>query len=101
MITDLVSRWEDLGDLRVAALAGFIALLVLIAAASYLVSRRRAQTEPRSNASDPLPLREHFRELRSRVMISMVALLLGSAVCFYFYEEILTFLIAPARKVGR
>ena len=100
MITDLVSRWEDLGDLRVAALAGFIALLVLIAAASYLVSRRRAQTEPGSNASDPLPLREHFRELRSRVMISMVALLLGSAVCFYFYEEILTFLISPARKVA-
>ena len=100
MITDLVSRWEDLGDWRVAALAGFIALLVLIAAASYLVSRRRAQTEPGSNASDPLPLREHFRELRSRVMISMVALLIGSAVCFYFYEEILTLLIAPARKVA-
>ena len=100
MITDLVSRWEDLGDWRVAALAGFIALLVLIAAASYLVSRRRAQTEPGSNASDPLPLREHFRELRSRVMISMVALLIGSAICFYFYEEILTLLIAPARKVA-
>ena len=100
MITDLVSRWEDLGDWRVAALAGFIALLVLIAAASYLVSRRRAQTEPGSNASDPLPLREHFRELRSRVMISMVALLVGSAVCFYFYEEILTLLIAPARRVA-
>ncbi len=100
MITDLVSRWEDLGDWRVAALAGFLALLVLIAAASYLVSRRRAQTEPGSNASDPLPLREHFRELRSRVMISMVALLIGSAICFYFYEEILTLLIAPARKVA-
>ena len=100
MITDLVSRWEDLGDWRVAALAGFLALLVLIAAASYLVSRRRAQTEPGSNASDPLPLREHFRELRSRVMISMVALLVGSAVCFYFYEEILTLLIAPARRVA-
>ena len=100
MITDLVSRWEDLGDWRVAALAGFLALLVLIAAASYLVSRRRAQIEPGSNASDPLPLREHFRELRSRVMISMVALLIGSAICFYFYEEILTLLIAPARKVA-
>ena len=100
MITDLVSRWEDLGDWRVAALAGSIALLVLIAAASYLVSRRRAQTEPGSNASDPLPLREHFRELRSRVLISMVALLVGSAICFYFYEEILTLLIAPARRVA-
>ncbi len=100
MITDLVSRWEDLGDWRVAALAGSIVLLVLIAATSYLVARRRTQTEPGSNASDPLPLREHFRELRSRVMISMVALLVGSAICFYFYEEILTLLIAPARRVA-
>ena len=100
MIVDIVSRWENLGDWRLVALAGFVALLVLIVAASYLVSRRRSQTEPPTSASEPLPLREHFRELRSRVMISMVALLLGSAVCFYFHEEILTLLITPARNVA-
>ena len=100
MITEIVSRWEDLGDWRLVALVGFIVLLLLIAAASYVVSRRRSRGEPSSNAHDGLPLREHFRELRSRVLISMAALLVGSAVCFYFYEEILTLLITPARRVA-
>lgn len=100
MITDIVSRWEQFGDWRLAVVAGFVALLVVIAAASYLLSRRRAQAEPTTNAYEPLPLREHFRELRSRVLVSMAALLIGSAVCFYFYEEILTFLITPARNVA-
>ena len=100
MITEFVSRWEDLGDWRLVALAGFIVLLLLIAAASYVVSRRRSRGEPSSNAQDGIPLREHFRELRSRVLISMAALLVGSAVCFYFYEEILTLLITPARRVA-
>ena len=100
MITEFVSRWEDLGDWRLVALAGFIVLLLLIAAASYVVSRRRSRGEPAGSAQDGIPLREHFRELRSRVLISMAALLVGSAVCFYFYEEILTLLITPARRVA-
>ena len=100
MITEIVSRWEQFGDWRLVVVAGLIALLILVAAASYLISRRRPQGEPRGNAREPLPLREHFRELRSRLMISMIALLIGSAVCFYFYEEILTLLITPARNVA-
>ena len=100
MITELVSRWEDLGDWRIVALAGFIVLLALIAAASWLASRRRNRSDPPGDPRQPLPLREHFRELRSRVLISMVALLVGSAICFYFYEEILTLLITPARRVA-
>ena len=100
MITEILSRWEQFGDLRIALVAAFIALLALIALASWLVSRRRGPGEPAGNAYEPLSLREHFRELRYRVMISMVALLIGSAVCFYFYEEILTLLITPARQVA-
>ena len=100
MITEIVSRWEDLGDWRVVALAAFIALLALMAAASYLLSRRRSHEEPPVDPRQPLPLREHFRELRFRVLVSMIALLFGSAICFYFYEEILTLLITPARRVA-
>lgn len=48
----------------------------------------------------PMPLREHLRELRSRLLICLVALLIGSAVCFYFYQEILNLLVAPARAVA-
>ena len=44
-----------------------------------------------------MPLREHFRELRSRVLVCMIALLVGTAVSFYFYEEIFAFLLKPAQ----
>ena len=47
-----------------------------------------------------MPLREHFRELRSRALISLVALLIGTAVCFYFYEEIYALLLRPAQQAA-
>lgn len=50
--------------------------------------------------NQPMPLREHLRELRSRLLICLVALLVGSAVCFYFYQELLNLLVAPAREVA-
>ncbi|CAI8039644.1 Sec-independent protein translocase protein TatC [Geodia barretti] len=43
-----------------------------------------------------MPLREHFRELRSRALVCLLALLVGTAVCFYFYEEIYEVLLRPA-----
>lgn len=43
-----------------------------------------------------MPLREHFRELRSRVLVCLLALLVGTAICFYFYEEIYQVLLRPA-----
>ena len=48
--------------------------------------------------SQAMPLREHFRELRSRVLVCMIALLIGSAVSFYFYEEIYAVLLRPAQN---
>lgn len=50
--------------------------------------------------NQPMPLREHLRELRSRLLVCLVALLIGSAVCFYFYQELLNLLVAPAREVA-
>ena len=93
MMEQLVSLWEQYGDLRFAVVAGGIAVLLVAAAAYYLRSRKRQTAET-------LPLREHFRELRSRLMICLIALLIGASICFYFYQEILTFLITPARRVA-
>ena len=53
-----------------------------------------------SGDSDRLPLREHFRELRNRTLCCVGAVLVGSAVSFYFYEEIFAFLIRPAQQVA-
>ena len=50
--------------------------------------------------SEPVSLGEHFRELRTRLLICVVALLIGAAVAFYFYLDIFEFLIRPAREVA-
>ena len=50
--------------------------------------------------NQPMPLREHFRELRSRVFICLIALLIGTAVAFYFYEEIYAILLRPAQDAA-
>ena len=100
MINELVAWWDQFGDLRLTLVLGFIAALAVVSVAYYLRARRRTPAESPRASGGSAPLREHFRELRSRLLISMVALLMGSAVCFYFYQEILTLLIGPARQVA-
>jgi sec-independent protein translocase protein TatC len=43
------------------------------------------------------PLLDHLIELRTRIIRSLLALLVGFAVCFYFADEILGFLVQPLR----
>lgn len=93
MMDQIVALWEQYGDLRFVLVAGGIAVLLAAAGVYYLRSSKQETAET-------LPLREHFRELRSRVMICLIALLIGASICFYFYQEILTFLITPAREVA-
>ena len=93
MIDQLAVWWEQFGDLRFALLVGGAVALAALGVMTYVFSRRSAPGES-------LPLREHFRELRRRVILCLLALLVGASVCFYFYREILTFLIAPARRVA-
>ncbi len=100
MINDIVAWWDQFGDLRLTLVVGFIAALAVVSLAYYLHGRRSAQQALPRTPGKALPLREHFRELRSRLLLSLVALLIGSAVCFYFYREILTLLIGPARAVA-
>jgi len=44
-----------------------------------------------------MTLMEHLKELRNRVFISAIALVIGTLVCFYFWETIMGWLLAPAR----
>ena len=44
------------------------------------------------------PLLDHLIELRSRLVRCVLALLVGFAVCFYFADEILGFLIQPLKN---
>ena len=42
-----------------------------------------------------MPLVDHLEELRKRIVISVVALAAGAAVCFIFKDYLLNFLVAP------
>jgi len=44
-----------------------------------------------------MTLLEHLKELRNRVLICAIALVIGTMVCFFFWETILGWLLAPAR----
>ncbi|PKB71226.1 MAG: twin arginine-targeting protein translocase TatC [SAR202 cluster bacterium Io17-Chloro-G6] len=44
-------------------------------------------------------LLQHLGELRQRVFICVVALLVGSAVSFFFFEQIIEILVKPARDL--
>jgi sec-independent protein translocase protein TatC len=45
------------------------------------------------------PLMEHLAELRSRLIYSIIALVIGIFVTFYFAPSLLTFLLEPTAKV--
>jgi sec-independent protein translocase protein TatC len=45
-----------------------------------------------------MTLIEHLLELRTRVLISAIALVLSTLLAFYFWETILGWLLAPARE---
>lgn len=47
-----------------------------------------------------MPLLEHLRELRSRLIRSVIVMVLGSIVCLVFYEEIVEVLITPVCESG-
>ncbi|MCU0949211.1 MAG: twin-arginine translocase subunit TatC [Porphyrobacter sp.] len=44
------------------------------------------------------PLLDHLIELRTRLVRAVLALLIGFAVCFYFADEILGFLVQPLKN---
>jgi sec-independent protein translocase protein TatC len=47
-----------------------------------------------------MPLLEHLRELRTRLIRAVIAMVLGSIVCFIFYENIIEALIKPVCESG-
>jgi len=46
-----------------------------------------------------MTLREHLRELRSRLLKSSIAIVLGAVVAWFFYEQIFAFISDPVMEV--
>ncbi len=54
-------------------------------------------SELRRGDGAEMTLLDHLRELRNRVIVSAAAVVLGAAVCFFFWDTILGWLLAPGR----
>ena len=52
-----------------------------------------------TETSDKAPLVEHLVELRQRLMVSVLAVLVGFLVCYGFAEPIFAFLVQPLRDI--
>ena len=58
-----------------------------------------AVADQRDSDGGKMPLLDHLVELRSRLLRSVIALLLAFFVCFYFAEDIFYFLAAPLERI--
>ena len=47
-----------------------------------------------------ISLRDHFMELRKRLIISVLAVLIGTGITFSFWQDIVLLLEQPARSFG-
>jgi sec-independent protein translocase protein TatC len=52
---------------------------------------------PNSSGGPEMTLMEHLKELRNRVIICAVAIVIATVFCFIFWETIMGWLLAPAR----
>ena len=57
----------------------------------------RPEAEETYYGGGEMTLLEHLRELRNRVLVSAVAMVLGVVICVIFWQTIIGWLLAPAR----
>ncbi len=60
----------------------------------------RTKSEPRPDpAADEMSLTEHLAELRTRIVRTALAVLLGMIVVMAFYDQVLNFLVGPYQRL--
>jgi Sec-independent protein secretion pathway component TatC len=65
------------------------------------VAKKEESSDEDELQSSSAPLLDHLTELRSRIIVSLVAIAAGFAVCFAFSIPIYEFLVVPfERAVG-
>lgn len=54
--------------------------------------------QPEYHGAAEMTLLEHLKELRNRIFVSSIAVVIGVLICFLFWETILGWMLAPARE---
>ena len=60
----------------------------------------RARGQNAAADGGAMPLMEHLRELRSRLFKSLIAIVIGALIGWFFYEPIFDFIVAPLKQVA-
>ncbi|HLR86132.1 MAG TPA: twin-arginine translocase subunit TatC, partial [Nocardioidaceae bacterium] len=55
----------------------------------------RGRKKPEVAPDGTMPLREHLRELRNRLIKAVLAIFIASVVAFFFYDELFDLLTSP------
>ncbi|GEB53520.1 MULTISPECIES: twin-arginine translocase subunit TatC [Streptomyces] len=63
-----------------------------------MLKSARNQGKPRKDPEGRMPLAEHLRELRNRLMKSVLAVLVVTVVAMIYYKQIADFLMNPVRE---
>lgn len=63
-------------------------------------SSQSGQEDQSEHHSREMPFLDHLEELRRRIIASLIAIVIGCAVCFYFSDTILDILTRPAKSLG-
>lgn len=62
------------------------------------ITMRSGSSESSPKGQAEMTLLEHLKELRNRVFICSIAVVIGVLICFFFWETILGWMLAPARE---
>jgi sec-independent protein translocase protein TatC len=65
-----------------------------------MIGRRGKESEPARDPEGRMTLAEHLRELRSRLIKSILAIIAGGVVGIVFYQQIINSLIGPFKEVA-
>ena len=57
--------------------------------------------ELKYNLNGEMPLLDHIRELRKKIIFSLIVILCATVVSYIFYEAIISFLFAPFQDINR
>ena len=66
---------------------------------AWKLAERRAEkkNEKKGDPTGTMSVVDHLRELRDRLVFSLIAIALGAMICFIFFEQILDLMIQPYR----
>lgn len=63
------------------------------------MAEKKAKSEARANSHGEMAFLDHLRELRKRIIVSLIAVLSAAIISYIFFDYIVAFLFKPFREI--